>query len=623
MGFNSCVGDLDLTPTDPNQRVDVTEDIDAVFADIYLNFASAGPNGSTPVEDFDGGMATFQRAIFIGEEVPTDEACWLWDADKYGRLKYGYAAPDIPAILGIYSRLNVNITLCNKFIAEVQGGEFSYPAEKQPLVDDYLRQARILRGACYFYMLSFYENPPYSDESYPVGSTPSQPGRAEVYNLVTQDLEDVAAYYLQNDPNQKPYYGFVGLDVCEAILAKLYLNGEVFANQNDYAKCYQHCKNIIDRLGNGGFYGNGLAKSYRALFGYNNDIYDMVHPGGTNEIIWSIIADKTMEVENLTSWAGATFMIAGFNGSNDGAVEVTLGTPTDNTTYKDAPVSARLFEDEDGVQHIYEYCTTDELEQKEEDFKNDTKDDNAWKGIVSEVKHGQAYSFNPAVKGWNLKDWLNSTEGWKCMVARKSFVSKFEWNDLEMSESPDTRVANWYTGKYNFNVENVSLEGDDWGNNGYIPVKYTNWVYDTDGNIDYIASAAIPNQASTVGGNYAAIRLAEIYLTAAEAILNGGGGSNAEATQYVNYIIERAYGDQSHNLTSLSMTDLRNERCRELYCENTRRTDLIRWNQWCAGYTWDWKGGIKTGTSLPEYTKSYPFPSSAILTTSLQQQKGY
>lgn len=620
LGLNSCVNDLELTPNDPTQRVDVVNDIDAVFADIYLNFASAGPNGSTPVEDFDGGMATFSRAIFIGEEIPTDEACWLWDPDKYGRLKYGFGAPDIPAILGIYSRLIVNVTLCNKFISQVQSGEFSYPAEKQALVDDYIRQARILRGACYFYILSFYENPPFADETFPVGAIPTQPGRAEVYNWVVNDLESVASWYLQNDPNNKPFYGFVGLDVCESILAKLYLNAEVFAGTPQYDKCYAHCKNIIDRLGHGGFYGTGLAKSYKTLFGYNNKRFDRSDPtSDVNEIIWSIIADRTTSVENLTSWAGATFWISAWNGDSEGSVTVTIGRPTDDEIYKDAPVEDRLFEDSEGINRIWEYCPSDELEDKTKAYA----DADPWKKVVWKVIHHQAYSNNPDMRGWILKPWVNNSEGWKCMVTRESFVNKFDWDDLEMSQSPDTRVDTWYTSEYNFNVHNVSLDGDDWGNNGYIAIKYTNWAYDYDGNIDYITSAAQIQPNGACGGNFAAIRLAEIYLTAAEAILNGGGGSNAEATDYVNRIRQRAYGDTDHNFASLSMTDLRNERARELYTENCRRTDLIRWNQWCAGYTWDWKGGVKSGTSLPEYTKSFPFPTSAILTTGMKQQTGY
>ena len=125
------------------------------------------------------------------------------------------------------------------------------------------------------------------------------------------------------------------------------------------------------------------------------------------------------------------------------------------------------------------------------------------------------------------------------------------------------------------------------------------------------------------GGDYAALRLAEVYLMAAEAILQGGGGSQAEALQYVNNVRQRAYGDNYTPWTSLSMSELQDERCRELYQENTRRTDLIRWNKWCTGYTWEWKGGLSSGTNLPEYTKSYPIPTRVMTSSSLKQMTGY
>ena len=209
--------------------------------------------------------------------MPTDEACWLWDPEKFGQINYGFVTPDVPCVFGFYSRLIINITLCNDFIQSVNDGKFDLDEAGQKRAQEYVRQARILRGACYFYMLSFYENPPYADETTPVGAQPSQPGRAEVYRLVTADLEDVVASY--NNDNST-YYGFVGLDAAQSILAKIYLNAEVFSGTPDYAKCYQHSKAVIDRLGKGGKYGNGLAPTYASLFGCNNQMY-VVGNGGS------------------------------------------------------------------------------------------------------------------------------------------------------------------------------------------------------------------------------------------------------------------------------------------------------------------------------------------------------
>lgn len=610
-GLSSCVGDLDRTPRDPSEITDVSNDIDRVFADIYLQFATYGANGNSPVSGFDGGMAAFQRAMFIAEEIPTDEASWLWDPADYGiNFNGGLFNPGQGCLYGSYSRLMINITLCNQFIQDVNNGTFNLDAEGQKRAAEYKLQAKTLWAACYYYMLSFYDKVPYADETTPVGAIPGQRPRAEVYELVTTALEDVVAAY---PDNQKPVYGFVGLDAAEAILAKIYLNGEVFAGRADYDKCYAHCKNIINRLGNGGYYGNGLARSYNALFGANNDKYALGNPGSdTNEIIWTIAADPV----HLTGFSGSNFLIAAWIGTN--GVAATMTTPT-----MDSTLDGKIVEQADGTSLIYKsYATQAEYDAAMVVYNKD--DVKPWQKQVSEVINGTAFSFDPDATGYIAQDWYNAGDSWKCMVARKSFVRKFEWDDVEMSKSSDTRVSLWQTSAHGFSVENISLIGDDWGKNGYITPKYSNWAYNEDGTIN---EAETPTNINATSADYAVIRLAEIYLTAAEAILQGGGGSQAEALQYVNYIRARAYGDapgdNSHAWTSLSMQDLRDERCRELYQENVRRTDLIRWNQWCTGYTWEWKGGIQNGTNLPEYTKLYPIPTRVMTASNFEQTTGY
>ncbi|MDE6236073.1 MAG: RagB/SusD family nutrient uptake outer membrane protein [Muribaculaceae bacterium] len=617
-GLSSCVGDLDLEPRDPSENTDVTNDIDAVFADIYMNFATYGANGNSPVSGFDGGMAAFQRAMFIAEELPTDEASWLWDPADYGTLNYGQFNPALGCLYGTYSRLMINITLCNQFIQNVNSGYFNLDAEGQKNAEEYKRQAKVLWGACYYYMLSFYDKIPYADESTPVGAVPVQLSRQEVYDRVTATLEDVVAEY---GDYQTPYYGFVGLDAAESILAKIYLNAEVFTGTAAWDKCYSHCKNVIDRLGKGGYYGNGLVRSYNALFGANNDKYVLGNGGSdVNEIIWSIVGDEV----HLTGFSGATFLQAAWLGTN--GVEATMGKPTMDAKYQNAPLADRIVTDADGVQTFYVYYADQADFAAAESAYNEVAADskNKWKTQISEVQNNTAYSFDPTQVGYISQDWYNSGNGWKCMVARKSFVRKFEWDDVQMTQSSDRRVALWQTAAHGFSVENISLLGDDWGKNGYLTPKYTNWAYNEDGTINKEQS---PTNISSAAGDYAAIRLAEIYLTAAEAILNGGGGTQAEALQYVNWIRERAYadapGDATHHWTSLSMQDLRDERCRELYQENVRRSDLIRWNQWCTGYTWEWKGGVQSGTNLPESSKLYPIPSRVMSASNFQQTTGY
>lgn len=581
LGFSSCTDDLNLDPTNPSQITDVNGQIDRVFADIYMNFATYGANGNSPVHDYDGGMATFQRAIFTAEELPTDEACWLYDAEKYGTLNYGLVNSTNPSLFGFYSRMMINISLCNDFIRNANSG--TYGEVEAAKKADYIRQARILRAACYFYMCSAYDKVPYADETSSIGSQPTQLPRAKVFENVTTDLEEVVAEY--GPTAAKPYYGFVGLDVAESLLVKFYLNAEVFTGQAQWTKCCQHADNVIGRLGNSGPLGNGLAKSYIALFGANNAQYAIGGSNAVNEIIWTI----PQNVPHLTSYAGATFLICAWLGNS--GVEVTAKEPERK-----------------------DYATEDEYQDALNAY-NGLKD---WQKNADLTVAGVGYSLNPDIKTGKCSNlWFNADDSWGCMVARETFVNKFEWTNGAKSESDDVRVSQWLTSRYGFTPKNISLVGDDWGKNGYLAIKFTNWAYNEDGTINVAES---PKQAGAlVGGDYPVIRLAEIYLSYAEAAMNGGGDMG-KALTYVNYIRERAGVAPFANLT---VADLRDERCRELYQENTRRTDLIRYNQWCTGYTWPWKGGVEAGTNLPEYTKLYPIPNRILTASNFEQTTGY
>lgn len=78
--------------------------------------------------------------------------------------------------------------------------------------------------------------------------------------------------------------------------------------------------------------------------------------------------------------------------------------------------------------------------------------------------------------------------------------------------------------------------------------------------------------------NYRAIRYADVLLMAAEAFSRSG--NNAKGRQYVNEVIERAYGNTNNNLTTESGDALTNaileERRKELFGEGHRFFDLVR-----------------------------------------------
>ena len=151
------------------------------------------------------------------------------------------------------------------------------------------------------------------------------------------------------------------------------------------------------------------------------------------------------------------------------------------------------------------------------------------------------------------------------------------------------------------------------------------------------------NQLCASGDAYTSIdfplfRSADAYLMAAEAILRGGGGSRSEALNDVNEVRQRAYmsGNYGSNTVTGKITDseltldfLLDERCRELYTENVRRTDLIRFGKYTSGYNWDWKGGDGTvgtevGKDVIDKYKLFPLPQDEFTTNpNLTQNPDY
>ncbi len=144
-----------------------------------------------------------------------------------------------------------------------------------------------------------------------------------------------------------------------------------------------------------------------------------------------------------------------------------------------------------------------------------------------------------------------------------------------------------------------------------------------------VTSDGVPGKDATgnfVDTDFPLYRLADAYLMYAEAVLRGGaGGDLGTAIQYVNLLRERAYGNSMHNVTSIDLNFLLDERGRELYWEAHRRTDLIRYGLFTSGdYLWPWKGGVKSGVAVSDHLKLFPLAAPDVIANpNLVQNPGY
>lgn len=134
-----------------------------------------------------------------------------------------------------------------------------------------------------------------------------------------------------------------------------------------------------------------------------------------------------------------------------------------------------------------------------------------------------------------------------------------------------------------------------------------------------------------VDTDFPMFRLADIYLMYAEAVARGGqGGDLGKAVDYVNQLRRRGYNDSKHDINAawLSANNYRNildERCRELYWEAVRRTDLVRYGLLTSSeYVWPFKGGVKEGVGVDSKYNLFAIPTSDIsVNPNLKQNEGF
>jgi hypothetical protein len=229
-------------------------------------------------------------------------------------------------------------------------------------------------------------------------------------------------------------------------------------------------------------------------------------------------------------------------------------------------------------------------------------------GLNTQTFGGTTYLTHAPVGGEMNPTNFGINGGWGGLRTTPQFVELFPGEQ----NSPD--------GREQFFADSQTKEVFDEGlfSNGFAIAKYKN--VDVNG-----------NQGSDATGDFVDIdfpvfRLGDVYLMYAEAVVRGGGGNQTNAVTYINILRQRAYMNDTGNISSsdLTLDFIIDERGRELHWEAHRRQDLVRFNQFTANKSWAWKGNVQSGTTTPVFRDLYSLPSEQInLNSNLIQNPGY
>ncbi len=306
LGSASCFKDLDTVPLDPDilSASAVYENPAAylqVLAKLYAGLALSGqegPAGQSDISGIDEGFGQYLRGFWYLQELPTDEAVIGWNDQTIKDFhSQSWTEGDV-FVYAYYSRVFVQISIINEYLRETTEAKLDVRGETAALkaeVKRYRAEARFLRALSYWHALDNFRNVPFGTENDVVGDfVPKQITPEAMFNYIESEL--LAAIPDMADPRTNAY-GRADKGAAWMLLAKLYLNAEVYIKEPRYNECLTYCEYLLDS-------GYEMDPVYENLFLADNH--------KSKEIIFPVCFDGI----NTRTYGGTTFIIrAGIGGS--------------------------------------------------------------------------------------------------------------------------------------------------------------------------------------------------------------------------------------------------------------------------------------------------------------------
>lgn len=293
----ACLDDLNQYPhvEDTSENVYTTpENYKMVLAKLYASYVITGQEKGGGNADLSSNNGQdYMRCYFNLQECGTDEVASTWlEGDKVGDLTYLNWDANDTWVSDMYYRIFYTIALCNEFIRNATEEQIAgFAQADQANLRNYRAEARFLRALSYYHALDLYRNIPFVTENDPVGSyLPPRYTGSQVFDYIESELQAIETEMLSPTACE---YGRASQAAAQTLLAKLYLNAQVYTGTARFTDCITYCNKVIQA-------GFSLEPEYRKLFNAENH-------KRTNEIIYALPVDA----EHTVSWGSTTYVVCG------------------------------------------------------------------------------------------------------------------------------------------------------------------------------------------------------------------------------------------------------------------------------------------------------------------------
>ena len=305
------------------------------LAKLYAAFAVSGqqgPAGLGDIRGIDEGFGQYLRAYWNAQELTTDEAVIAWNDQTIKDYHWHTWTSSDVFNQALYYRVIYTVSLCNEFIRASTG-------KSSGEVKQFRDEARFLRALAYSHALDLFGSVPFVTEADGVGSTLPRPiSRENLFAYIEKELTDLDAAGLMGAPRFE--YARADKAAVWMLLAKLYLNAEVYTGASRATDCITNVNKVIAA----GYQLTSGSTLFTNAYGKNFLADNHTSP----EIIYSIAFDGS----RTQTYGGMTYII---NASLGGSMnkDADFGSKSGWSGLRTTPQFVGLFATGDGRDMLY------------------------------------------------------------------------------------------------------------------------------------------------------------------------------------------------------------------------------------------------------------------------------
>ena len=309
--LTSCVNDLNTLPinkTEPVSEYVYGTSEEAYLAGLTRLYFQFVTNDLTDMQPMDGGASELIRAFWSVQETTTDEAKCSWENDAWVRAlnTNTWTGVQNDAIYAVYVRTLQGVAFVNEYLRQTSQErltERGVSADLAAKIDGYRAEARFIRAYLYWMALDCFGDVPFTTEDSQFGGTyfPPQVSRSNIYDYCVSELQDLLSDQSPL-PSAQTNYPRADKGAASGLLARMYLNSEVYTGVPRWAEAKAACEDIFNM-------GYVLSPSYSDLFRGDNG----QNPSARGEFLWAVDYDDN----NINSYGGTTYILSASMAATD------------------------------------------------------------------------------------------------------------------------------------------------------------------------------------------------------------------------------------------------------------------------------------------------------------------